>query len=119
MYKTYFFTTCAALFPIQAYAAMDIVNMIDAVADFFGKLVPVFISIAVVVFMWGIVKFIAHADDTKAVEEGKMYMIWGLVGLFVIVTLWSIVGYFQNTLGLNSPGSVGDAPTIKTSIPIQ
>jgi hypothetical protein len=64
-------------------------------------IVPLLISLAIVAFMWGIVKFIAHADDEKAIVEGKQFMVWGLVGIFVLISFWGIVGYLQESLGLN------------------
>ena len=35
-------------------------------------------------------------------------MIWGMVAIFVMVALWSILGYLQKELGLNAAGALGN-----------
>ena len=41
-------------------------------------------AIAVILFLFGLVKFIAVPDKDEKREEGKRHMIFGLVGLFII-----------------------------------
>ena len=50
-------------------------------------------AIALLVFFWGLVKFIMKAGDEKAVAEGRRLMLWGIVALFVMVSVWGLV-YF-------------------------
>ena len=97
--------------------AQGLFDLLDNFINIMDVLIPVFIGVAVVVFFWGLVKFIAHADDAKAVEEGKQFMVWGIVGLFVIVALWSIVGFIQEELGLNMATTGLNAPTLPTELP--
>ena len=108
-----------ALVPNVAFAAATSVDdVLDVLFSIVEAIIPLLVSCAVIVFFWGLVKFIAHADDTKAVEEGKQLIIWGLVGLFVIVALWSIVGYIQQSLGLDFAGLGGTtSPSLPTTIP--
>jgi len=47
-----------------------------------------------------------------------MFLVWGMVGIFVIVALWSIIGFIQTELGLAPLGGLGTAPTIQTTVPI-
>ena len=60
---------------------------------------------AVLLFVWGVVIFIANANDEKARTEGKQRMVWGIVGLFIIVSMWGIVALLQSTFTFG-----GDAP---------
>jgi len=115
MYKLYIPVLTFLCFPLLAYA--DIFSVIDLGISFFTDLVPIFIGFAIVVFFWGILKFIGNAGDQKAIEDGKKIMIWGLVGLFVIVSMWGLVGFLQETLNIGNIGSVGNGPAIPTSIP--
>jgi len=57
---------------------------------FFGDLL---MTLAVVLFFWGVVKFIAQ--DKK--DEGKTMMIWGIVALFVMFTIWGIISFMQTS----------------------
>jgi hypothetical protein len=94
-----------------------VLGFIDKFIELVSAIVPLLIGCAIIVFFWGIVKFLLHADDEKAVAEGKQTMVWGLIGIFVIVALWSIVGYVQSSLGLGVPNSQVSAPSVPTNIP--
>lgn len=51
---------------------------------------------ATVYFVWGVVQFIANAEDNEKRETGKRHMIWGLIGMVVIfganALVWFLVG---------------------------
>ena len=73
-----------------------------------GKLVdlalPIVVAIALLVFFWGIVKFIFAGEEGK--KEGKSLMIWGLVGLFIMVSVWGLVGFIGTSLGINQGSTI-------------
>jgi len=60
-------------------------------------------GLAVLVFLWGLVKFILRAGSEQGREEGKQVMLWGIIGLFVLVSFWGIVLMLQ---GEFFPGGV-------------
>ena len=70
------------------------------------------VSLALLGFFWGLAKFVFRIEgNEKAVEEGKRVMKWGLLALFVIVSVWGIVRYFQNSLNLfGGTGGTGGPP---------
>lgn len=110
-------TLCALLLPGTAFAAITggVLGFLDGIIMLVTAIVPILIGCAIIVFFWGIVKFIAHTDDEKAVAEGKQIMIWGMIGIFVIVALWSIVGYVQQSLGLDLSLPAGTAPSVPST----
>jgi hypothetical protein len=100
----YLFVVCAFIVAPTVVYAVDLFGIMDILLSIILTIIPILLALAVLVFLWGIVKFIAHADDESTHEEGKQLMIWGMVGLFVMVGLWSIVGYIQQSIGLQSFG---------------
>ncbi len=64
-------------------------------------LIPLIFSVAFLVFLWGVFKFIA-ADDVKGKQEGQKVIWWGLIGLFVMVSVWGIIKILGTTLGIES-----------------
>lgn len=70
----------------------DLLNAIDNLIDL---LIPIAFSLALLFFFWGLAKFIFHAGDQKTVEEGKRRMLWGVIALFVIVSIWGIIQFIQ------------------------
>jgi hypothetical protein len=74
-----------------------------------NQVIPMLLALAVLVFLWGIVKFIANASDPEARSGGIQHMIWGMIGLFVMVGFWGIIGYVQESLQLNG-GTITTTP---------
>lgn len=61
---------------------------------FINKLLPILVAMTMLVFFWGLVGLIRNSGDEKAVKEGKQLMLWGIVGLFVLVSFAGIISLF-------------------------
>ena len=109
----------SAGFPVIAYAVTTVGSLLTALLNLAVTIIPILISLAVLTFFWGLVKFINHAGDEKSLEEGKQLMIWGMVALFIMVALWGIIGFFQTQLGLGGGPAVtlGVLPAQPSTIP--
>ncbi len=57
-------------------------------------------AFAVIYFFWGIFTFIKNADNEAKRKEGISHMIWGVVGLFVMLSAKGIINLILSTLGL-------------------
>lgn len=59
-----------------------------------------FMSGAVVAFFYGVATFVwgLREGDTKVITAGKQFMIWSLVGLFTMFSVYGIIKFFQGTL---------------------
>jgi len=90
---------------IAAYAG-DIKSIINSV------LVPVLIAIAFIVFIWGVYKyFILGAAEEKSREEGRQFVMWGIIGFVIILSIWSLVTILASTVGLSTGGTAPTPPT--------
>lgn len=123
MSKYFSNTALPALFALAVFttpsfaAAATIDSLIDAGSSVLESFIPILLGVATLVFFWGLVKFINHADDEKAVEEGKQLMLWGMVALFVMIALWAIIGWIQTELGLDNAASLGTLPSMPDQVP--
>ena len=102
---------------IQGYAS-SITGIINSI------LVPVLISIAFIVFIYGIYNyFIAGASDEKKRSEGKTFALYGIIGFVVLFSVWGIVNIFIGTLGLtasNAPSfpTIGGSTGTNSPLPV-
>lgn len=64
--------------------------------------IPLLFTIATAAFIWGIIQFFLNADNEEKKKKGKTYMIWGLITLFVMVSMWGIVNVFSNTFQIKT-----------------
>ncbi|MFA6227167.1 MAG: hypothetical protein WC631_01645 [Candidatus Paceibacterota bacterium] len=68
-----------------------------------GILKPVvylLVALAVVVFLYGVFKFIRAEGDDK--QSGREFILWGIIGIFVMVSVWGLVSVLQNTFKLGN-----------------
>lgn len=81
-------------------------DLVNIFLDLISLALPVIAGLALLAFMWGLVKFIANVGGggEKAITDGKNLMIWGLVALFVMVSVWGLLAFFHNDLGFTQFG---------------
>jgi hypothetical protein len=53
-------------------------------------------SLAVVYIVWNVVQYFIHGESAKRKEAG-INILLGIVGLFVIVSIWGLVNILTNT----------------------
>lgn len=83
-----------------AYAATveEIVNkvIIQAIQPIIGFMM----FLATVVFIYGILEFIAGGDNEKKRTDGKNHIFWGILGLFIMVAasglMWVLVEFWKS-----------------------
>lgn len=73
-----------------------IANFINAVIN---PLIYLLMAIAVVMFIWGVVEFVAGSDDTTKLSTGKRHILWGIVGLVIMLSAIGIMNIICNTIG--------------------
>ena len=76
--------------------------------DFVYTLFPVLELLAFLVFLWGLVKFVARVGgDESAVKEGKSLMVWGVIALFLMISFQTVIAVFYGDLGFGDTRSFG------------
>ena len=101
-------TLAALALPLISSAATTIGNVSDVGSFIINSinniLVPVLFAIAFLVFLWGAFQtFILGATDDTAKTKGKELMLWGLIGFFVMVSVWGLVNILTGTIGFSNP----------------
>ena len=62
--------------------------------------IPLIFALAFLVFIYGVAKhFFLSGDDEGARESGRQFMLWGIVGLVVLFSVWGLVSLLLSTLG--------------------
>lgn len=51
-------------------------------------------------FLWGLVVFIFNLGEGGENTEGKLHMLWGLIGMLVMVGVFGIIAILNNTFKL-------------------
>lgn len=116
MYKYIYFFTALLCTPLSLLNAGQVTlnTIVGTTHNVVLRAVPVAVLVALAVFIWGAIKMIAGlkvGQSDKAISEGKKRMFWGLIGLFMVVSIWGVVEIIRVTFVETSPPNQ-DAPII-------
>lgn len=98
----------SALLPLMALAQASVDSIISRIGSIIALLVPILITLGVVYFFWGLVQYIGGDADKKA--EGRSHMIWGIIFLFVMVSVFGLIRVVGTTFGVQQGGDI-NVPT--------
>lgn len=80
----------------------DFQGLVGIFLDLINFTLPILVALALLVFFKGLVGFIAKSGDAKNHEEGRNLMVWGLVGLFVMVSIFGILRFLVTDFGFTA-----------------
>ncbi len=81
-------------------------------SELFNAVLPVLIGLAVVYFVFGVVSYVI-ASEEEAKTKGRDRIIYGIIGLAVIIGMWALVLIVRNTfLASNSNTQNINFPTV-------
>lgn len=105
-----------ALTPVLAFAQeAPITRTVDGFLNYMiyiaSRALPLLILAAVVLLLFGILKMFFFKSDNSQTSEGKKFIGWGIVALFVMVSVWGLVNVLRGTFQLDN-NNVPLAPAI-------
>lgn len=101
------------LFVLPAIAsAQTLGGVLGTIKSLLDSIIPIIITLAVIYFFYGVAKYVMAAGDEEAQKAGRSIMIWGIVGLFVIVAVWGLVALLGSTFGITIGGGAPTLPTV-------
>lgn len=87
--------------PSVAYGISNFGDLVNFVTDsILMGIIKLIFTLAVLFFVWGVMKFIRDADNPTKREEGRQFIIWGIIGLFVMASFYGLVRILENTFQL-------------------
>lgn len=75
-------------------------GLINNFIGLINKVIPILVGLALVIFFWGLIQYIYESGDAHGHSRGRELIIWGLVALFVMVSVWGILALMKEALNL-------------------
>lgn len=97
--KKLFGSIVAFAVPMLGFAA-TYNNLDDIIKDVFryGNIaISILISFAVIYIIFAVVNYVISGDDGEKLAAAKNKILWGVIGLVVILSIWGIVRVVRNT----------------------
>src|SRR3989344_4500149 len=70
---------------------MNLTSVVAEVLKTINSLAVLLITVALVLFFWGIVRYVYKSGDARGKSADKDILVWGLVVMFVAVSIWGIL----------------------------
>lgn len=100
----------------SAQDAGYVTNLIEESTGLLGKALVFLISLAIVWFIFNVVKYAMSSDDGEK-DKAKGQMIYGIIAIAVIVSVWGLVAILQNMFGVSTKGA-SSSSTFEEMIPL-
>jgi len=107
--------------PFLAFAQLTAVNgFVTQIGVIVGILTPIAFALGLLYFFWGLAQFILASGDPEKASEGKNKMIWGVVALFVMSTVFGLIAFIRTELNITDNTVVLPVvPLTPAAVPIQ
>lgn len=101
-------TLAAATMPFLAFAQTTFSTILGTIGNLINTLIPILIAAALAYFIYGVIKFVISkdADDKGA---ARTIVIQGIIGLFVILSVFGLIGVIQSSFGIGTGGQLNDS----------
>lgn len=66
----------------------------------------VMFAVAFLVFLWGLAEYLRNSSQAGGKNDGKDHIIWGLVGMVIMVSAFAIIRILLSTFGIDVPDTI-------------
>ncbi len=88
-------------------------NKIRDIGGVLNTVIGVLFVLATVIFLWGVIQFIAKSGDPEGQKKAKGVMTWGIVGLAVMAAAWGVAAILVNFFGATGTPPTPTLPIIQ------
>ena len=98
-------------------AQSGILNLLGFINAALNDVIVVFITAAIAALFYGAVRYILTNAGGEGKAEGLRIMLYSVIAIFVMVSIWGIINILQNTFGIHDQGYSSLKPSIITTLP--
>jgi len=77
-----------------------------------SAIVPLIIALTVLAILWGVFLYVTKGGDEEKRKEGQRFIAYGILALFVMVSIWGLVNVLDRTFNLDDTINMGEIPKI-------
>lgn len=88
------------IFQIIPVAEASIVTLMKSVNKvIINPLIIFLFALAMVYFLYGVARYLLSPDNEEVRKSSKTHMLWGVIGMFIMVSVFGIMSLLLNTVG--------------------
>lgn len=96
--------TYCNLFPVNTNATYSVTNIWDIyciAAEYINLAFILLIAVAILALAYGIFKFIVNASNEAERTKGRTYILWAVIGIFIMISVWGLINIISATVDLD------------------
>lgn len=91
-----------SLFTPVAHAADSVYDLVKKINKaIINPLIVLLFALAFIYFIVGLLQYILNPASSEERGTGRSHILWGLVGMTIMVSVWGIMTIIVNTIGAN------------------
>lgn len=87
----------------KAYQLLN--KIVDVIVN---PVIYLMFAVALLIFIWGVAEFIRGSNDSSSQSKGKNHILWGLIGMAIMVSAFAIIRVALGTFNIETPTSIGN-----------
>lgn len=91
----------AVIVPFFVSADSKLNTILNNIQDTLGIIIKIFVTLALVVFIWGVVRFIAAAGNPQQIRQAKGIMLYGIIAIAILAMMTGIIAFLQTYFGVS------------------
>lgn len=93
-----------SLIPVAEASVQSLMGKINDVI--INPLIILLFVLAMVYFLYGLVQYLISPDNEEVHKTSKSHMIWGVFGMFIMISVFGIMRLVLNTVGTNEDAKI-------------
>ena len=85
------------IIPVAEASVVTLMKSVDKVI--LNPLIKLLFALAMVYFIYGLARYLLSPDNEEIRKSSKSSMLWGIIGMFIMVAVFGIMSMILNSLG--------------------
>ncbi len=100
--------------PVAAFAQQlsNLKDLATSSLSVLNTVITIVFVLAILVFGWGVVKYITSANDATKEKEARQFLWWGVIGIFVLASVFGLVKFLGSSLNVDQNGGNINIPKV-------
>jgi uncharacterized membrane protein len=95
----------ALVVPALVFAQQPITNitgLVGRISEIVNIVLPFLIGLGVLAIIYGVLTYIFNAANEEKRKEARIFVIYGIVGVFVMLSVWGLVNILTNSFATDT-----------------
>ena len=71
----------------------------NVVTEIYSPIYQLVAAVTVVYFVYGVARYVIELNNPQETSEGKAHLLYGSIGLFIVLSVGGILSYFGDIFG--------------------